>query len=106
MTRRPFHDPYDSMSDRDFDQHVEALFERTPERTVPVSIRWPEQLLARVKRVADSTGIPYQTLIKDLVAAALPVAERRQQTPATPRRSAKVATASRKIASRRGRTGG
>jgi hypothetical protein len=95
---RAFHDPYDSMIDSDFDEHVASLFERVPERTVPVSIRWPEELLARVKRVAAEAGVPYQSLIKDFVAAALPVAERRQAS-RSPRRPAatpaahKVATA-------------
>jgi predicted DNA binding CopG/RHH family protein len=84
---RAFHDPYDSMSDREFHEYVGKLFDRAAERTVPVSIRWPEQLLARVKKVADAAGVPYQTLIKDLVSAALPVAERRQAAPR------KVATA-------------
>jgi predicted DNA binding CopG/RHH family protein len=75
MTRQTFHDPYDSLGDDEFDEHIASLLTRHPERTVAVSIRWPEQLLGRVKRVAESAGVPYQTLIKDLVAAALPAAE-------------------------------
>jgi predicted DNA binding CopG/RHH family protein len=102
MTHRPVHDPYDAMSDRDFDEHVASLFEGSPERTVPVSIRWPEHLLARIKRVAEASGVPYQTLIKNLVSAALPIAEKRQVSAPGRRKSgaAKVATAAKKVTTR------
>lgn len=41
-------DPFDDMSDEEFDEHVEALFSERP-RTVAVSLRVPADLLVRLK---------------------------------------------------------
>ena len=41
-------DPFDDMSDEEFDEHVEALFAERP-RNVAVSLRVPADLLERLK---------------------------------------------------------
>lgn len=75
-------DPFDDMSDEDFDAHVEALFSSRP-KTVGVSLRVPPDLLERVKREAARAGIPYQTFIKSMLEAGVSRLERRG--PSTPR---------------------
>ena len=66
MTRRS--DPYDLMTDEEFDDHVADLFtEPVRERLIPVSLRMPEHLLARTKAAAEAAGVPYQALIKRAV---------------------------------------
>ena len=92
----PFYDPYDEMTDEELDDYVADLFARQRAQSVAVSMRWPQDLLARVKRVADASDVPYQTLIKNLVAAALPAVEKRQAAPR------KMATARRKTTVERG----
>lgn len=69
-------DPFDDMSDDDFDAHVEALFSARP-KTVGVSLRVAPDLLARVKREAARAGIPYQTFIKSMLEAGVSRLERR-----------------------------
>lgn len=63
-------DPFDDMSDDEFDQHVDQLFSAKP-KTVGVSLRFPPDLLARVKRQAARVGVPYQTFMKSIVEAAV-----------------------------------
>ncbi len=75
-------DPFDDMSDEDFDAHVETLFSARP-RTVGVSLRVPQDLLERVKRQAARAGIPYQTFMKSMLEAGVSRLERRG--PSTPR---------------------
>ncbi len=69
-------DPFDDMSDEEFDAHVEGLFSTRP-RTVGVSLRVPPDLLERVKREAARAGIPYQTFIKSMLEAGVSRLERR-----------------------------
>lgn len=69
-------DPFDDMSDEDFDAHVEALFSARP-KTVGVSLRVPLDLLERVKREAARAGIPYQTFIKSMLESGVSRLERR-----------------------------
>lgn len=75
-------DPFDDMSDDDFDAHVETLFSARP-KTVGVSLRVPTDLLERVKREAARAGIPYQTFIKSMLESGVSRLERRG--PSTPR---------------------
>ncbi len=72
-------DPFDDMSDEDFDAHVEALFSTRP-RTVGVSLRVPPGLLERVKREAARARIPYQTFIKSMLEAGVSRLERRKSS--------------------------
>lgn len=87
-------DPFDDMSDDDFDAHVEALFSARP-KTVGVSLRVPPDLLERVKREAAVAGIPYQTFIKSMLEAGVSRLERRG--PSAPR-GRKTASAGRRKA--------
>ena len=70
-------DPFDDMSDEEFDEHVEALFSERP-RTVAVSLRVPAGLLERLKRQATRMGVPYQTLMKSVLESAVARLERRE----------------------------
>jgi predicted DNA binding CopG/RHH family protein len=70
-------DPFDDMSDDEFDEHVEALFSKRP-RTVAVSLRVPADLLERLKRQAKRAGVPYQTLMKSVLESAVARLERRE----------------------------
>jgi predicted DNA binding CopG/RHH family protein len=69
-------DPFDDMSDEEFDAHVDELFSEKP-RTVGVSLRVPQDLLERVKRQAAEAGVPYQTFMKAILEAAVSRLERR-----------------------------
>ncbi len=69
-------DPFDDMSDDEFDAHVDAMFSARP-KTVGVSLRVPRDLLERVKREAVRAGIPYQTFIKSMLEAGVSRLERR-----------------------------
>lgn len=84
-TRR-WTDPFDDMSDEEFDEHVEALFSARP-RTVGVSLRVPRDLLDRLKREAARAGIPYQTFMKSVLEAAVSRLERRGAAAPRPRRT-------------------
>ena len=63
------------MSEAELDAHFAELFERR-ERTVPVTLRMPEELLRRTKRVAEARNVPYQRLIKQILDAAVTRIER------------------------------
>jgi predicted DNA binding CopG/RHH family protein len=70
-------DPFEDMSDEEFDKHVDALFSARP-RTVAVSLRVPNDLLERLKRQAQRAGVPYQTLMKSVLESAVARLERRE----------------------------
>lgn len=70
-------DPFEDMSDEEFDEHVDALFSERP-RTVAVSLRVPNDLLERLKRQAQRAGVPYQTLMKSVLESAVARLERRE----------------------------
>jgi len=74
-------DPFDDMSDEEFDQHVDALFSERP-RTVAVSLRVPADLLERFKSQAKRAGVPYQTLMKSVLESAVARLERRRPSDA------------------------
>ena len=75
MTEERHRDPYEGMSEAELDAHFAELFERR-ERTVPVTLRMPEELLRRTKRVAEARNVPYQRLIKQILDAAVTRIER------------------------------
>jgi len=77
-------DPFDDMSDEEFDEHVEALFSGRPP-TVAVSLRVPADLLERLKRQATRAGVPYQTFMKSVLESAVARLESHQK-PLHPRR--------------------
>ena len=83
-------DPFDGMSDEEFDAHVDELFAARP-ATVAVSLRMAPDLLGRVKREAGRAGLPYQTFMKGILEAGLSRLEERSRRPgrATPQRRAR-----------------
>ena len=79
-------DPFDEMSDDEFDAQVDKLFSARP-GSVAVSLRVAPDLLGRVKRQAARAGVPYQTFMKSILEAAVSRLERRGESKATVRRS-------------------
>src|SRR5438876_397864 len=73
-------DPFDDMSDEEFDKHVARLFAQKP-RIVGISLRVHADLLERVKRQTERTGVPYQTFMKSVLEAAVARLERRGFAP-------------------------
>ena len=73
-------DPFDGMSDEEFDAHVDELFAARP-ATVAVSLRMAPDLLGRVKREAGRAGLPYQTFMKGILEAGLSRLEKRSPRP-------------------------
>ena len=63
-SRRPFSDPYDEMSDREFERHVLEALDRG---TTKISLRVPNDLLGRTRQAALQRGVPYQSLMKVLL---------------------------------------
>ena len=62
-----FDDPYESMSDDQLDAYVHDLYVKQREQSVPVSLRMPSDLLQRVKAVAATSHVKYQTLMKGMI---------------------------------------
>ena len=80
-------DPFDEMTDEEFDSHVDKLFTARP-ATVAVSLRIAPDLLRRVKREADRAGMAYQTFMKGILEAGLSRLERGGRTRRRARTSA------------------
>jgi predicted DNA binding CopG/RHH family protein len=57
-------DPYNGMSDKEFEAEVLASIDAAKLRQKAISIKLPEALLERTRAEAKRRGIPYQTLIK------------------------------------------
>lgn len=79
-TARNWVDPFDEMSDEEFDAHVDELFSARPS-AVAVSLRVAPDLLGRVKRQAARAGVPYQTFMKGILEAGVSRLERRGSAP-------------------------
>jgi predicted DNA binding CopG/RHH family protein len=82
---RKWVDPFEDMSDADFDTHVDELFAARPS-AVAVSFRVAPDLLGRVKREAARAGVPYQTFMKGILEAGVSRLERRATVPKRPAR--------------------
>jgi len=87
-------DPFDEMSDEEFDAHVDELF-AARQSTVAVSLRMPPDLLGRVKREAGRAGVPYQRFIKGILEAGVTRLERRGPAPKRSRSSSRAREARR-----------
>jgi predicted DNA binding CopG/RHH family protein len=95
--------PYAEMTETELDAELGAAIEerrrrsaapllvgdvsRQSDRTVPISIRVPSRLLARLKREAERRGVPYQRLLltlaeEGLIRPAGPIAPARIRIPA------------------------
>jgi predicted DNA binding CopG/RHH family protein len=72
---RKWIDPFEKMSDEEFDTHVAELFAARP-ATVAVSLRMAPGLLSRLKRQAASSGVRYQTFMKGILEAGVSRLER------------------------------
>ncbi|MGH7490513.1 MAG: CopG family antitoxin [bacterium] len=64
-------DPYDGMSDKEFEAEVVAALAAAKERQKAISIKLPEALLERTREEARRRGVPYQTFIKILLERSL-----------------------------------
>lgn len=64
-----FKDPYDEMSDDQFDRYIAGLMRKPQMRSLNLKVS--EEMIERTKRVAQARGVPYQTLIKALWEAGL-----------------------------------
>lgn len=64
-------DPYEGMSGDEFVAEVEAAFTAARKRQLAISLKLPEELLARTKAEASRHGLPYQTFIKVLLEKSL-----------------------------------
>jgi predicted DNA binding CopG/RHH family protein len=62
--REPFFDPYDDMTDDEFEREVMSAFDRG---TTTISLRVPNELLGRTRELAVRRGVPYQSLMKVLI---------------------------------------
>ena len=80
---RTWADPFEDMSDEEFDEHVDKLFASRPS-TVAVSVRMAPEFLGRVKRQAARAGVPYQTYMKGILEAGIARLERRASAPRRP----------------------
>lgn len=63
-TRKPFNDPFDELSDEEFEREV---LESLDQASTKISLRVPKDLLNRTKHVAERRGVPYQSLMKALI---------------------------------------
>jgi predicted DNA binding CopG/RHH family protein len=63
-SRKPFHDPFEDLSDDEFEREV---LEALDQATTKISLRVPNELLGRTKQAAQRRGVPYQSLMKALI---------------------------------------
>ena len=64
-------DPYDGLTDKEFETEILAALEAAKQRQKAISIKLPEALLQRTREEAKRRGVPYQTLIKILLESSL-----------------------------------
>jgi predicted DNA binding CopG/RHH family protein len=68
----PHHlDPYDAMTNKEFEAEVIAALDAVKQRQKAISIKLPKALLERTREEAKRRGVPYQTLIKILLERSL-----------------------------------
>jgi predicted DNA binding CopG/RHH family protein len=65
---RKFWETHDTWENFDFDKGIEAEFPNLKPTTELISLRLPKSVLSDIKRIATKNGIPYQSLIKMLLA--------------------------------------
>lgn len=61
---REFWATHDSVDYVDWDKAEEVIFPNLRPTTETISLRLPQYLLARIKQLANSRDIPYQSLMK------------------------------------------
>lgn len=77
VSPRNFRDPYDGMTDDEFDAYMGRLFEEPEGPTRSITVRMPEELLSRIQRMASQRHVPYQRLMKRMLEESVSVVERR-----------------------------
>lgn len=65
---RDFWATHDSTEYIDWSKATEVVFPNLKPSTETISIRLPQYLLARIKQLANSKDVPYQSLIKVFLA--------------------------------------
>jgi predicted DNA binding CopG/RHH family protein len=60
-------DPYDAMTNKEFEAEVIAALDAAKKRQKAISIKLPEALLERTREEAKRRGVPYQSLMKVLI---------------------------------------
>lgn len=65
---RKFWETHDTSEYFDFDNGFEAEFPNLKPSTEPISLRLSKSVLSDIKRIATKNDIPYQSLIKMLLA--------------------------------------
>ena len=94
MSKMYREDPYDTMTDQEFESEILAMLERT--KTRAVSLRLPLDLIERTKAVAAEQQLPYQTLMKAFIDGGVRKLEQRHSSRSgTRRRPAPQARAKR-----------
>jgi predicted DNA binding CopG/RHH family protein len=68
VTEMKYPDPYEQMSDEEFDREV---VQPLVEQATTISLRMPRPMLERTKEQAARLGVPYQRLMKALLASGL-----------------------------------
>ncbi|MGD0195324.1 MAG: CopG family antitoxin [Candidatus Dormibacteria bacterium] len=87
LSAQHFHDPYDAMSDDDFDAYMRRLFDQPQGPTRSVTVRMPEALLLRLQHMAAQRHMPYQRLMKRMLEESVSGLERRASTSTISRRT-------------------
>src|ERR1019366_10569401 len=77
VSAQHFHDPYDAMSDDDFDAYMVRLSDQPQGPTRSVTVRMPEALLSRLQHMAAQRHMPYQRLMKRMLEESVSGLERR-----------------------------
>ena len=67
MRHAKFPDPYEGMTSDELDRHFTTVLTDHRERQQAISIRFPAELLTGIRSLAREHGVPYQTLIKQLL---------------------------------------
>lgn len=68
---RDFWDTHDLIDYFDMSKAEEVIFPNLKPSTKTISLRLPEYLLARIKEIANFRDVPYQSLIKILLAKSI-----------------------------------
>lgn len=82
LSARNFQDPYDAMTDDEFDAYTARLFDDPQGPTRSITVRMPEALLARLQHMASQRHMPYQRLMKRMLEESISGLERRTSTAA------------------------
>lgn len=72
-----FVDPYDAMTDEEFEAYTRRLFGEPAGASRSVTLRMPQDLLSRLQRIADSRHVPYQRLMRRMLEESVSALERR-----------------------------